>query len=205
MTPTNNLFLIRKNNDWLLQKITDKVSFSVLKDEMLEVVFILFNNTLDVEVDLKEEGAHCNLKCVYLASDKNKIDINLAANHLCSNTISTQTIKGVVSGNATVHFNGVIHMARDAQKCEGYQNHHGILLSDKAKIQAVPELEIYADDVKCAHGSAVGPLNKDELFYMMARGVSEKEAQKILLKGFLCDLIPENYHNIIDDWMEQHV
>ena len=92
-------------------------------------------------------------------------------------TISKQQIKGVATDSSSVHFDGQIVIPHGSQNCDGMQNHRGILLSEKAVISATPQLEIWADDVKCAHGSAIGPLAQDQLFYLETRGVHKDDAQ----------------------------
>ena len=120
-------------------------------------------------------------------------------------TKSSQIIKGIATDKSKVSFNGNIYIDNLAQKSDGLQNHRAVLLSDDACIQAVPALEIYADDVKCAHGSATGPLDETVLFYLLSRGISLKTAEKMLLMSFVADIVPEEYKNITQQWIENHV
>ena len=101
--------------------------------------------------------------------------------------------------------NGVIRMPKDSQECEGFLNHRGVLLSENASVKVTPELEIFADDVKCSHGSAIGALDENQLFYLLARGIDKMTAQKILLKAYLSDLLPDVWDEYIDDWMAKNV
>lgn len=202
----NNLAIFQKNGQITLEDISeDKKIFNLTANEKLDVVFVVFSGNLEIDVHLKEKAADCDLKCVYLAAEDNKADIRLSVTHECAETSSRQTIKGVLADKASVSFNGVIKMNPFAQKCVGYQNHRAVLLSCDAVVQAVPELEIYADDVQCSHGSAIGPLEKEGLFYLMARGIDEKEAEKMLIRAFLYDLIPQEYHFVADEWLSTHV
>ena len=100
---------------------------------------------------------------------------------------------------------GTIEIPKDSQKCDGRQNHRAVLLSDKAIVSATPQLEIWADDVQCAHGSAVGPLDKNQLFYLQARGLPKKLARHLLLQSFLGGLMPTEFDAIISKWMDENV
>jgi Fe-S cluster assembly protein SufD len=104
---------------------------------------------------------------------------------------STQLFKGIAGGRAQVGFDGIIVVAPDAQQTEAFQENHNIVLTDEAAVQTKPQLEIYADDVKCSHGATVGRLNEDELFYMRSRGVPEAEARALQMLSFLSPVIPE--------------
>ena len=111
----------------------------------------------------------------------------------------------MAAGTGQVAFNGIITIPYDSQKCDGHQNHRAVLLSDKAKVISVPQLEIWADDVKCAHGSAIGPLDKDQLFYLQTRGLTEHQAKKILLSSFFNHFTSTEFDHIIQDWMSHYV
>jgi len=203
---TNNFLFIQEGDSIVQQELTKNVvSFSVEKEQSLSLIYLLLGGKLDLTVDLKEEGASCDIKVLYLAAQDEVIDINIKTNHIKGHTTSSQVIKGIATHMAKVHFHGKIYIAPDAQKSDGYQNHRALLLSDGAEIQSIPELEIYADDVKCAHGSATGPLEKEALFYLMSRGISEKKAKKILLHSFVNDIIPAIHQSVCDEWIEQNV
>jgi Fe-S cluster assembly protein SufD len=99
--------------------------------------------------------------------------------------------KGVLDGASRGVFQGRIVVHRDAQKTDGYQLSKALLLSDEAEVDQKPELEIYADDVKCAHGAAAGQLDQNELFYLRSRGIPEEQARHLLIEGFLVDVFDE--------------
>ncbi len=170
-----------------------------------DFVFILFNNKLSVKVNLTGEKASCDIKGIYLMENDDVGHLVFDVVHAAPDTVSSQNVRGVVTGSARMTFDGVIRMPRGSQSCAGHQNHRAVLLSEKAVVRATPELEIYADDVQCAHGSAVGPLDTTELFYLMARGIPEKAAKQILLKAFLSSLLPEQLEHYVDEWMERYV
>ena len=141
---------------------------------------------------------NCNLKGVYSSAFVNGIfslnndkhhEIRTIINHLTENTKSYQLIKSVLAESSKAVYQGKIFVNSDAQKTDGYQLSKAILLNKESEFNAKPELEIYADDVKCSHGSASGSLNEDSIFYLMSRGLNYKEAKKLLINGFLLDVI----------------
>jgi len=138
----------------------------------------------ETHVILKEEGAEAKVNAAYHLSSVRHSDITTNIEHLSAATKSNQVIRGVIEDEAHGVFQGKIHIAPDA-KTEGYQIHKALLLSDDAKVDVKPELEIFADDVKCSHGATSGDLNKEELFYLTSRGIDEKTAGQILTSAFL--------------------
>ncbi len=202
---TDNILLIKKGDVIERRPLSLSEAFFPTKTNPLECFLIVFKGDVNVCVDLKEEGAFCSIKTLYLASKNNQINLNIQVNHLTRETKSSQIIKGIATDKSKVSFNGNIYIDNLAQKSDGLQNHRAVLLSDDACIQAVPALEIYADDVKCAHGSATGPLDETVLFYLLSRGISLKTAEKMLLMSFVADIVPEEYKNITQQWIENHV
>ena len=149
---------------------------------------------------------NCNLNGKYSSAfvngifnlDNNKNhEIRTSINHLNENTKSYQLIKSVLGENTKSAYQGKIFVKSNAQKTDGYQLSKAILLSDNAEFNAKPELEIYADDVKCSHGSASGSLNQDSIFYIMSRGLNYKEAKELLINGFLLDVVEKITDNEI--------
>lgn len=202
---TDNILLIKKGDVIEQRPLSLSESFCPSVITPLECFLIVFKGDVNVHVDLKEEGAFCSIKTLYLASKTNKINLNIQVNHLASKTKSSQIIKGIATDKSKVFFNGNIYIDNKAQKSDGFQNHRSVLLSDDALVQAVPALEIYADDVKCAHGSATGPLDKNALFYLLSRGITEKMAKKMLLESFIFDMVPNEGLAITQQWIENHV
>lgn len=166
---------------------------------------LVFSGDLSVRVVLTEPGASCRLKCVYLAGGDLKSRIRFDVIHRSGETVSDQIVKGILTDQASVSFEGRIRIPRHSQKCEAAQNHRAVVLTDQASVTAVPELEIYADDVRCAHGSAIGALDQTQLFYLMARGVPEEVAKKVLLRAFVRDILDPSFETYVDEWMEEHV
>ena len=116
-------------------------------------------------------------------------DFTTVVSHDAPCCTSRQTVKNVLSGRARGVFQGKIEVARGAQKTDGYQMNQALLLSPDAEIDSKPQLEIYADDVKCSHGATVGELDADQLFYLRSRGIPEAEARAILVRAFLTEAL----------------
>ncbi len=141
---------------------------------------------------------NCNLKGEYSSAFVNGIfslnnykhhEIRTEINHLIDNTKSYQLIKSVLEDSSKAVYQGKIFVNSKAQKTDGYQLSKAILLNKESEFNAKPELEIYADDVKCSHGSASGSLNDDSIFYLMSRGLSYQQSRELLINGFLLDVV----------------
>lgn len=135
------------------------------------------------------EGAVCNSYGLYLADKFQHIDNFVNVDHAVPNCSSNQLFKGVLDDMATGAFNGRIYVHKDAQGTIAYQKNNSILLTDDAKMDTKPQLEIYADDVKCSHGATVGQLDEDALFYLQSRGINKREARLMLMFGFAHEVI----------------
>jgi Fe-S cluster assembly protein SufD len=124
------------------------------------------------------------MKGITLIEGKQHVDHNTLVHHIAPNCESHQDYKGVYDDRSTGVFNGKIFVEKEAQKLNAFQQNNNILISDKATINSKPQLEIFADDVKCSHGCTIGQLDEDALFYMRARGINEKEARGLLMYAF---------------------
>ena len=153
---------------------------------------------LSVGSDFLKNEINCNLKGEYSSAFVNGIlslnndkhhEIRSIINHLTENTKSYQLIKSVLEDGSKAVYQGKIFVNSDAQKTDGYQLSKAILLNKDSEFNAKPELEIYADDVKCSHGSASGSLNEDSIFYLMSRGLSYQQSRELLINGFLLDVV----------------
>ena len=143
----------------------------------------------EVNCNLKGEHSSAFVNGIF-SLDKNKHhEIRTTVNHLTENTKSHQLIKSVLEDSSKAAYQGKIFVNSDAQKTDGYQLSKAILLNKDSEFNAKPELEIYADDVKCSHGSASGSLNEDSIFYLMSRGLSYNQARELLINGFLLDVV----------------
>jgi len=146
-------------------------------------------NKLDIECDLIEENSKCNILSGLFLKKNEHHEIKTLINHLAPNCKSSQKVKKVLSSECKGVYQGKIYVKDIAQKTDAYQLSKALLLDDKAEFNSKPELEIYADDVKCSHGSSSGNIDQDSLYYLMTRGLSHADATKLLIKGFLNDVI----------------
>ena len=172
-----------------------KYSFNNIDQDINSIseTFILSNGSKFVKNEI-----NCNLNGKYSSAFVNGIfslnenkhhEIKTNINHLIENTKSYQLIKSVLENSSKSVYQGKIYVSSEAQKTDGYQLSKAILLNENSEFNAKPELEIYADDVKCSHGSASGSLNENSIFYLRSRGLNYKEAKNLLIKGFLLDVI----------------
>ena len=138
---------------------------------------------------LAGENSEAHSYGLFVADKEQHIANFVQVDHVAPNCDSTQLFKGVLDDNATGAFNGRILVHKDAQKTNAFQSNNNILLSDTAKMDTKPQLEIYADDVKCSHGATVGQLDPDALFYLRSRGIDAREAKLMLMFGFAHDVI----------------
>ena len=138
-----------------------------------------------------QKGEHIDstMKGITIIGDKQHVDHNTLVHHIEPNCESHQDYKGIFSGKSTGVFNGKIIVDKIAQKTNAFQQNNNILLDDKATINSKPQLEIFADDVKCSHGCTIGQLDRDALFYLRARGIPKKEAKALLTYGFANNIL----------------
>jgi len=146
-------------------------------------------NKLDIECDLEEENSKCNILSALFLKKGEHQEIKTLINHLAPNCKSNQKVKNVLSSDCKGIYQGKIYVKDIAQKTDAYQLSKALLLDDKAEFNSKPELEIYADDVKCSHGSSSGSIDQDSLHYLMTRGLNRNDSTKLLIKGFLNDVI----------------
>jgi Fe-S cluster assembly protein SufD len=143
----------------------------------------------EIKVDAKGEGAVFNLRGVNLLTGDSHTDVTMVLDHSAPDTTSSEIIRNVVTGRARGVFQGQIRVDRLAQKTDAKMACNTLLLSDEGEFSAKPELEIFADDVACGHGATVTEIDRSHLFYLMARGVPEKQARGLLVKAFVAEVI----------------
>lgn len=149
---------------------------------------------IPLTIDLTGAHSEVRLSGIYLCSGHDDVTFDITMHHRTGDCRSQQTFNGLATGEAKCGFFGKIVIAPDAQRTEAFQENHNILLSDTARVNTKPRLEIYADDVKCSHGATVGKLNEDEQFYMRSRGIPEDEAKVLQMISFVApvlETIPE--------------
>ena len=155
----------------------------------------------ETRVLLAEEQSRAEVNAAYRMNGWATLDTTTDVEHLSPCTYSEQLVKGVVGGDARGVFQGKINIAPDCVKTEGRQLHKALLLSDTAEIDVKPELEIFADDVKCSHGAASGELDENMLFYMQSRGIGREEARAILIAAYLDDVINKIADEDVRGWI----
>ena len=165
---------------------------SQARDSQFSVITVtktgkLVRNNLNYAVN--GEGCESNMYGVYFTRGNQHVDNHTYVDHLFPNCNSNELYKGVMTDKSTGVFNGKIMVRRDAQKTNAFQSNQNVLLTDTASIFTKPELEIYADDVKCSHGCTVGQLDEEATFYLQSRGLSKDDATKLLIQAFASDVI----------------
>lgn len=163
----------------------------------------------EIEARLEGDGADCQLDGIYLARDRQHTDITTRIAHIKPGGNSRQVFKGVLDDHSHGVFQGQVSVSPDAQRSDGHQLNKTLLLSDDAEIDTKPELEIYADDVKCSHGAAAGQLDEMELFYLRSRGLDADEARQVLIRAFIAEVVDaveeeqfrKRLERMIDDWL----
>ena len=153
---------------------------------------------LDVHSELHGEGTHFAFGGVQLLTGKQTGDYHLNVRHLTENSESHQRVRGALDDAALGIFDGMIYVAHGAQKTDARQDSRYILLSDSARSHSVPRLEIYADDVQCAHGSTTGKVDEEALFYLRSRGIGYEAARKMLILSFLHEAVVVEHQTLAD-------
>ncbi len=159
----------------------------------------------DINCNLNGEFSSAFINGIFSLKENKQHEIRTSINHLVENTKSYQLIKGVLGKNVKAVYQGRIFVDSKAQKTDGYQLSKAILLDETSEFNAKPELEIYADDVKCSHGSASGSLNENSIFYLMSRGLNYKQSKELLINGFLLDVIEKITDNQIKDLIKNMI
>ena len=177
-----------KNEGYFYKFLQNKLHYN---SDYLGLIFSsgLKFNKMDIECDLIEKNCKCNILSALFLDKKEHQEIKTRINHLAPNCKSFQNVKKVLCSESKGVYQGKIYVKDKAQKTDAYQQSKALLLNDNAEFDSKPELEIYADDVKCSHGSTSGSVDEDSLYYLMTRGLNRDDAVKLLVKGFLDDVV----------------
>jgi Fe-S cluster assembly protein SufD len=171
----------------------------------------LNGNVVRNNLNIVMEASHCesHLYGLYLQKGNSHIDNHTLVDNVEPHCYSNELYKGVMDENATGVFNGKIFVRKDAQKTNAYQSNKNILLSNNASVNTKPQLEIFADDVKCSHGCTIGSLDTEAMFYLRSRGVTEKNAKSLLMHAFADDILenikPEAIRNYVDQLISERL
>jgi Fe-S cluster assembly protein SufD len=167
----------------------------------------IVRNNLNMVMEAEYSESH--LYGLYLQKGKSHVDNHTVVDHVKPNCLSNEFYKGILDDTSSGVFNGKIFVQPDAQKTNAYQSNKNILLSDGASVNTKPQLEIFANDVKCSHGCTIGQLDEEGLFYLRSRGISEKLSRSLLLHGFVIDLLDKiklkNIRNYVDQLISERL
>jgi Fe-S cluster assembly protein SufD len=159
----------------------------------------------DIRVDFAGEGAAAELDGLMLAKDRQLNDVHLDIAHNQPGCTSRETFRGVLDGKGKVVFDGRILVAKDAQLTDAALSNDNLMLSRSSEVDTKPQLEIYADDVKCSHGTTVGELDANMLFYLRSRGIPEAKAKQMLCEGFAAEIVDRIDHRPLRDYVAQRL
>jgi Fe-S cluster assembly protein SufD len=165
------------------------------KDSVFTMHTVTLNGTLvrnNVRVRVNGTNCETNLYGAYLLKGNQHTDNHTVIDHMMPHCLSNELYKGVIDEQATAVFNGKVFVRKDAQKINAFQSNGNVLMSDTASVNSKPELEIYADDVKCSHGSTTGQLNEEAVYYLQSRGISERSARNLLVEAFIGEVLEKN-------------
>lgn len=183
-----NYYKVQNDNE--RASIIDNTSVKQKESSTVSIGTFSFGNKFirnNLNIFLEGEHTESNLDGISLGSGKQKIDHHTLVDHKIPNCYSNELYKGIYDDNSHGVFNGKVMVHPRAQKTNAFQENNNILLTDKSAVDTKPQLEIYADDVKCSHGCTIGQLDEDAMFYLMARGIPEKESKALLLYAFASD------------------
>ena len=161
----------------------------------------LIRNNLNMVMDADHCESH--LYGLYCLEGKTHVDNHTVVDNTRPNCLSNELYKGIIGGQAEAVFNGKIFVRKDAQKTNAYQSNKNILLTDEATVNSKPQLEIFADDVKCSHGCTVGSLDEEALFYLQSRGISRQMAQSLMLRAFALDILEKIKLQPLRDYVDR--
>ena len=156
---------------------------------------------LDLDVIYQGEHANTKMNAMYLLDGKEMFDLHSCIEHAVPHCTTEENVRIIAADHSRAIFNGRIHIHRDAQNTLGELNNRNLLMSANAEINTKPELEIYADDVRCAHGATVAEIDDEALYYMQARGISREQAQIMLSFGFINELVDQMPSEALADWL----
>lgn len=180
-------------------------AFHLRRDAALRTAHVAIGGAVarvDLDCCLEESGANADLHSLYLGRGTQHLDFHPSQIHLAPRCRSDLYCKGALLDRARAVYFGYIRVSENAQKTDAYQKNKNVVLSERARIDSIPNLEIKANDVKCSHGSSTGQVSAEELFYLMSRGLSRAHAERLLVEGFFADLIAkisnERVRNLIE-------
>ena len=160
-----------------------------------------------LDVDLAGKGANAVINGAYLSDGEQHLDLDTQQNHLASHTTSNLIFKGALLGRSRTVWQGMVYVAPEGQQTDGYQTNNNLILSNLARADSIPGLEILADDVRCSHGATVGKIDEEQVYYLLSRGIPKKEAEKLLVEGYFnpvfSNIESKTVRNRISEWVQK--
>lgn len=209
--------ILEENSEGSLYKIQDdsEQSYSVGETKVYQpnnsrfsAITITLNGAVvrnNLNIDVDGEGCEANMYGLYLTKGKTHVDNMTEVDHIKPNSVSNELYKGIMDENSKGVFNGKIYVRREAQKTNAFQSNNNVLLSDKATINTKPQLEIWADDVKCSHGCTTGQLDDEAIFYLRSRGISEDKAKAMILRAFAREIVDKIEYEGLKEYVEREI
>lgn len=168
-----------------LQDISNDTETVYQLTENEQVVFFMWNRSGDITFELTGKGAEAHVFAFFIGKGKEQCHLNISQKHLAPKTISRVLVKSILNDESQFSYRGTLHIGKEATLSDASQENRNLLLSPKAKAFSEPALEILTSDVRCHHAATTSPLNTEQLFFSEARGLSQAEAQTLILHGFL--------------------
>ena len=199
-------FIIQKTNSngFFYKNISGTQDYNSSYQNFLLSSGLKFNK-IDIDIDLVKENASCYILAGLILGKEEHQEINTRINHMAPNCKSYQKIKNVLENDSKGVYQGKIFVKDTAQKTDAYQLSKALILDDKAEFNAKPELEIYADDVKCSHGSTSGSIDEDAIHYLMTRGIELPMARKLLINGFINEIFENIPEEKLKTFLEKNI
>lgn len=171
--------------------MNNEITVKENQELVLPILWLGKETSLSYNILLAGKGAKITLLALLLGKNMSKLDLNIKITHQKPGTLSKIIVKGALDGSAGINFNGLVKIEPGAKEADASLAAHILLLSDKAKGQVVPGLEILENNIKASHAATIGRINDMELFYLRSRGLSEKEAKSLIVQGFIESILNE--------------
>jgi Fe-S cluster assembly protein SufD len=159
----------------------------------------------DITAYLEGPNTETNMNGLYITTGDQHVDNHTRVNHNQPGSVSNENYKGIVGGRSTAVFNGKVYVHKKAQQTNAFQSNDNVLMTDEATVNSKPELEIYADDVKCSHGSTIGQFDEEAVFFLRARGIGEEKAKEMMVKAFSEEVIDALKIESVKTWVEGYI
>jgi len=196
------------NNIVIIDRLKKNQSFTVGNNETKTfVIFLLGKNAQrgEVKIIIKGKKAQVQILGLIIAAGEQKIELYTLQDHLKPESVSDLLVKSILFDRAKFNYQGLIKIEKDAQKSNAYQKNQNLLMSKSAWADSRPYLEILANDVRCTHGATIGKIDEEQLYYLKTRGLEEKLATKLLINGFLREVIERIPDKKIQDMLEDEI